>query len=181
MSIFYARVAGVPAPQGSKSFKGMMKSRKTGRAIPRLVESSAKVAPWREAVKYAAIAAKGDLHFDCPVRATMEFVMPRTGGMDKPRRTPLPTPYHSTAPDLSKLIRCTEDSLTDAGVLRNDSRIVEYGFVGKRYAEPGEPTGCLIIIEPLPPKEKPHVEKKAAAGRSKRSDRGKADSPALTT
>lgn len=166
MSVFFARVAGVPAPQGSKSFKGMVKSKKTGRMVPRLLESSAKVAPWREAVKYAAIAAKGDLHFDCAVRVTMEFVMPRTGAMDKPRKTPVPTPYHCTTPDLSKLIRCTEDSLTDAGVLRNDSRITEYGFVGKRYAEPGEATGCLIIIEALPPKEKPHAETKAKPRRN---------------
>lgn len=172
--VFFVRVAGVPGPQGSKSYKGMVKSKKTGRMVPRLLESSAKVAPWREAVKYAAIAAKGDLHFDCAVRVTMEFVMPRTAGMDKPRRTPMPTPHHCTTPDLSKLARSTEDSLTDAGVLRNDSRITEYGFLGKRYAEPGEPTGCLIIIERMPEKEKPVVEKKAKPERKPRGNAGRA-------
>ncbi|WP_312681328.1 hypothetical protein [Stenotrophomonas chelatiphaga] len=42
-------VYGSPAPQGSKSFKGLAKS---GRAI--LVESSKKVCPWRQDVKLAA-------------------------------------------------------------------------------------------------------------------------------
>lgn len=174
--MFFHRVVGVPAPQGSKSFKGMIKSKKTGRMIPRLVESSAKVGPWRDAVSYAVAAAKGDMHFDCAVRLSLEFVMPRTGGMDKPRRTPKPTPYHTSAPDLSKLIRCTEDAIEDAGLLRNDSRISEYGFMGKRYAEPGEPTGCLIIIEALPPKEIDNVEtetqpERRRGGRSKRGNR----------
>lgn len=46
-------VYGIPGPQGSKTYKG--KSKKTGKAI--MVESSAKVKPWREAVKWAASEA----------------------------------------------------------------------------------------------------------------------------
>jgi Holliday junction resolvase RusA-like endonuclease len=172
--MFFSRVAGVPAPQGSKSFKGTFKD-KQGRTRARMVESSAKVAPWRSAVTYAVIAAKGDLYFDCAVRLSLEFVMPRTKAMDAPRRKPKPTPHHISTPDLSKLIRCTEDAITDAGLWRDDSRVNEFGAVAKRYAEPGEPTGCLIIIEALPPKEIEHVEtqtqRSGRAGRSKRGNR----------
>ena len=42
-------VFGLPGPQGSKRFVGRTK---TGRGL--MVESSAKVKPWREAVKWAA-------------------------------------------------------------------------------------------------------------------------------
>ena len=139
--------------------------------MTRMVESSKKLAPWRQAVTYAVIAAKGDMYFDGPMRLTVEFVMPRTKAMDKPRKYPVPTPYHITTPDSSKLLRSTEDAIKDAGLIRDDSRFCEHGPMIKRYAEPGEPPGCLIIIEALPPKEKPIVQS--------RKRRAKSDQPAL--
>lgn len=148
-SILVIDVIGVPAPQGSKSFKGMMKSKKTGRMIPRLTESSEKVRPWRNAVSQAVALARRGAFFAGAIRLTIEFAMPRKGSMDKPRKKPKPDPRHTVAPDLSKLIRCTEDAITDAGAWANDSRVCEYGPMIKRYAAPGEPTGCRIIIESL--------------------------------
>ena len=50
------KVYGIPGPQGSKKFCGVSKS---GRGI--MVESSAKVKPWREAVKWAAREAMAGL------------------------------------------------------------------------------------------------------------------------
>lgn len=135
-------VYGLPGPQGSKSFKGVSKK---GRAI--LVESSAKVAPWRECVHFAALAARdGRAPLDAPLRLHMVFTLPKPMSAPKRRQT-----WPMKTPDLSKLARSTEDALTTAGIWRDDSRVVEYGLLAKRY--PGEGYGALeapgvwIVIE----------------------------------
>ena len=110
-------VHGLPAPQGSKRFVGLSRS---GRGI--LVESSAKVKPWREAVKAAVVDALSKCRLrplDEPVSARMTFTLPKPASSPKRRRT---RPMRK--PDLSKLIRSTEDALTDGGLLADDARIV---------------------------------------------------------
>lgn len=109
-------VIGVPAPQGSKSFKGMRGGK------PILVESSKKVAPWREAVERAArarIALTGWTTLDGPIVLSILFWLPPPKTM--PRGRVLPTTY----PDLSKIVRSTEDALTTAGVWADDARVIE--------------------------------------------------------
>lgn len=116
-------VYGLPAPQGSK--------RHVGRGI--MVESSKDVKPWREAVKWAAreaMAAAGIASpIDAPLVAIMTFTMPRPKSAPKSRR------HADRKPDLSKLIRSTEDALTDAGLIADDARIVTF-VAAKVY--PGE-------------------------------------------
>jgi crossover junction endodeoxyribonuclease RusA len=112
------KVYGTPAPQGSKSFKGMAGDH----AI--LAESSKKVKPWRESVKQAVLLAypfgsRADaILIRGPVNMEITFTMPRPKSA---KRGALP----STRPDLSKLVRSTEDALTEIGVYEDDSRIVE--------------------------------------------------------
>lgn len=139
-------VRGMPAPQGSKSFKGMTKS---GRAI--LAESSKKVRPWRQDVKAAAEAWRaraGAAPLDGPVLGRMVFTVPKPASAPKRRRT-----YPMRMPDLSKLLRSTEDALTDAGVWTDDARVVGYSRLAKVY--PGEDPealdspGVVIVIEPI--------------------------------
>lgn len=158
-AFLFARIVGVPAPQGSKSFKGMVRSRKTGKMVPRLMESSKAVAPWRDAValQVADILAKKPVFFDDAVRMTATFIMPRKG---EPKGW---TRHHTRAPDIDKMVRSTCDALKTAGAWRDDSIVVEL-VVRKVTAEEGEPAGCHLIIEALPPKEKPVVEKKQRAG-----------------
>jgi Holliday junction resolvase RusA-like endonuclease len=109
-------VFGNPAPQGSKKFVGMNKQ---GRGI--MVESSKKVRPWRQDVKAAAEAVRGSAEpIDEPIRVRMVFTLPKPMSAPKTRRT-----FPSKKPDLSKLVRSTEDALTDAGIWRDDSRVVE--------------------------------------------------------
>jgi crossover junction endodeoxyribonuclease RusA len=111
-----------------------------------MVESSKKVKPWRQAVIAAIIDQREPgIYFDGAVRLTTEFIMPRLKAMS-PRRS---TPYHITAPDLDKLLRSTLDGITDSGVWRDDSIVCKMGNSIKRYAEPGEPTGAVILIEAL--------------------------------
>ncbi len=107
-------VYGQPAPQGSKRFLGV----KGGKGI--MVESSKAVRPWREAVKCAAIDA---LEEACAligaVSVHMIFTVPKPKSASKRYRT-----WPDRKPDLSKLVRSTEDALTDAGVWEDDARIV---------------------------------------------------------
>ena len=139
-------VYGVPAPQGSKSFKGM----RGGHAI--LAESSKKVKPWREAVKWAAIErmdsakwsdggfGQGEA-FAGPVTVEVDFYFthPKTGK----RR-----PTHSVKPDIDKLLRSTFDALKDAGVYEDDSRICSV-VARKHYANEHSPVpaGAVIRVE----------------------------------
>jgi Holliday junction resolvase RusA-like endonuclease len=134
-------VIGNPAPQGSKKFVGMNKQ---GRGI--MVESSKKVRPWRQDVKSAAEAVRGDDEpLDEPIRVRMVFTLPKPVSAPKTRRT-----FPSKKPDLSKLVRSTEDALTDAGIWRDDSRVVECTarkVFPNEDAESLSAPGVRIIIE----------------------------------
>lgn len=135
-------VYGSPAPQGSKSFKGLAKS---GRAI--LAESSKRVKPWRQDVKAAAIEARaGAAPLDGPLMARMVFTVPKPASAPKRRTT-----YPDRKPDLSKLLRSTEDALTDAGAIADDARIVGFSRLAKVYPgedpEALEAPGVVIFIE----------------------------------
>lgn len=124
-------VYGSPAPQGSKKFVGMV----GGRGM--LVESSKRVKPWRADVKEAALAARnGAAPMDGPLVLRMVFTLPKPSSAPKRRRT-----YPMRKPDLSKLLRSTEDALTDAGVIADDARIVEVERLAKVF--PGEDPEAL--------------------------------------
>jgi len=115
-------VLGVPAPQGSKS--AFLRGGKV-----RMVESDnavgrAKVRSWRGAVAEAAReqAAELDGPMDGPLHLAIEFRLPMPASRPK-RMRELGMAWHTTKPDLSKLIRATEDALTDGGLIRDDARI----------------------------------------------------------
>ena len=120
-------VYGMPGPQGSKSPKGRDSK---GRVI--LVESSAKVKPWREAVKWAAReamqAAKLTAPLDGPLVVGMWFTLQKPASAPKRRET-----FPDRKPDLSKLARSTEDALIDAGLWADDARVVGYDGLWKLY------------------------------------------------
>lgn len=127
-------VIGCPAPQGSKKFVGV--SKRTGRGI--MVESSKRVKPWRESVKYAALEAVANGQgITGPVSLDITFTLPKPKSAPERSRT-----WPDKKPDLSKLIRSTEDSLTEAGVFEDDARIVECSC---RKAFPGEHPDALHV------------------------------------
>jgi len=121
-------VYGRPAPQGSK--------RHVGKGV--MVESSAHLKPWREAVRSEAadVIEREGLTFRegfdwavpiaGPVAARMIFTMPCP-------KSARPGDRPAVMPDASKLVRSTEDALVDAGVLADDKLIVEYDRVAKVY------------------------------------------------
>lgn len=125
-------VFGSPAPQGSKKFVGVSKS---GRGL--MVESSRKVKPWRMDVKAAAELARAENGetLDGPLGVSMVFTLPKPASAPKRRRT-----WPDRMPDLSKLIRSTEDAISDAGLWADDARVVEV-CASKVY--PGEGADAL--------------------------------------
>jgi Holliday junction resolvase RusA-like endonuclease len=109
---FSCTVYGTPAPQGSKRHVGN----------GRMIESSAKVAPWREAVKWAALNERvmmmpGPL--TGPLAVTIAFTLPKPASA--PKRT---VTYPAKRPDLDKLIRSTFDALGEAFVWKDDAQVV---------------------------------------------------------
>jgi Holliday junction resolvase RusA-like endonuclease len=134
-------VPGLPAPQGSKRF---MRHRSTGKAIG--LEDSPRTRDWRalvasEARFMAARLREADPDFgplDGPLFAALVFWLPRPASAPKRRR------YPDAKPDLSKLLRAVEDSLSGV-LIRDDARIVR-ASLAKDFGEPG----CLIELGRMP-------------------------------
>jgi crossover junction endodeoxyribonuclease RusA len=125
-------VVGTPAPQGSKRAFVV-----NGRAV--VTENSKRVKPWRQDVKAAALEAlNGRPPITGPVELTITFWMPRpryhfrTGARAHELKPNAPT-YVGNRPDLSKLIRSTEDALTEAAVYHDDAQVARL-VVEQRYA-----------------------------------------------
>lgn len=128
-------VPGDAAPQGSKRHVGG----------GRMIESSAKVGPWRERVALAVHAA-GVRPLVGAVAIHLEFVRPR------PVSTPKSyTPPATKKPDTDKLARAILDAL--AGIAYADDAQVTDLHATKRLAELGETPGVRITITGHRPEE----------------------------
>lgn len=142
-------VNGTPAPQGSKT---AFVNKRTGRA--QMVEVSGAVKPWRQDVRFAAAEAMSAAGLERPLSGplglTIAFtkVRPRahyrTGRNAHLLRDDAPT-WKATSPDLSKLVRSTEDAITSAGLWEDDRLVARYDITDKW----GETSGATITIETL--------------------------------
>lgn len=140
-------IPGLPAPGGSK--KGFFNP-KLKRVM--IVEAAGdRNKNWRASVVHGASAAMAGIPaFEGPVELHIKFIMPRpkghyrTGKNASELRDNAPS-YHTSAPDSTKLLRSTEDALSDAGVWRNDSQVAR-SVVTKVY---GDRPGAQIRIEAL--------------------------------
>ena len=124
-------VAGNPAPKGSKNQFG--------------AESCKRLPGWRNDIRAALIDAAGQPRerFDGAVHIDLEFIMPRPLSTPKKR-----TPPAIKKPDIDKLERAILDSVTSAGVWRDDAQVTSVSKV-KRIAEIGETPGCRINLRSL--------------------------------
>jgi crossover junction endodeoxyribonuclease RusA len=127
-----------PAPQGSKRHVGG----------GRMVESSAKVRPWREAVRQEAIATGLAISAE-PIYLHLLFRFRRPKGHydSKGQIRASARIEHITRPDLDKLCRSTLDALT--GVLFADDSQVAFLVASKEYCLAGELEGCQIEIREI--------------------------------
>ena len=124
-------VVGNPASQGSHAIM-------QGRIVQ---VNSKKHKAWRNAITQTALATLpadwGPI--DEPCELIVNFYMPKPASVKRS----LPT----VSPDLDKLIRAVGDSLTDSGVVVDDSRIVRIS-ARKLYAIGIEP-GATIEVRTL--------------------------------
>jgi Holliday junction resolvase RusA-like endonuclease len=124
-------VTGDPASQGSHAI-----------IHGRIVQvNSSKHKAWRKAIVQEAIATLPDdwQPIDEPCELVVNFYLPKPKTVD--RQLP------SVSPDLDKLIRAVGDSLSDSGVVIDDSRIVRIS-ARKLYAE-GIAPGATIQVKTL--------------------------------
>ncbi len=143
LSVF---VPGQPAPKGSK--RAFMRP---GMKFPVLVESSKEgVKSWEVALReVGARAMVGRQPFvDTPLELRIVFSRYRPKGHFTARgtRSSKWTLAPSSAPDLSKLVRATEDAWNKL-VWDDDSRIVRI-VATKIWVAQGRPLGALIEVEP---------------------------------
>ena len=133
------KVYGAPGPQGSK--------RHVGKGV--MVESSKKVAPWREAVKWAVIPTGLKATPGLPLSLEVTFTLAKPQSAPRNRRT-----WPMRKPDLDKLIRSTMDALTESGVWEDDARVILITaakcFPGEGYQSLSAP-GAWIKIQEINP------------------------------
>lgn len=133
-------VYGAVGPQGSKRFVGINK--RTGRG--QMIESSALVRPWREAVIFAAREVmQGAPALDGPLSVDMTFTLRKPASAPKKRKT-----WPDRKPDIDKCIRSTADALVMAGAIADDARIV---IIAASKVFPNEGVNALdvpgVVIE----------------------------------
>lgn len=138
-------VPGRPAPQGSKMARPIYKGRGSDRVftgkVAQVESSKSGVEQWRADVRAACMQVWGNrAPLDEPLLLQVEFVRKRP--VSAPKRS---TPPATTTPDLSKLIRSTEDAITSAGVWADDARVVRIE-ASKRVAEIDEQPGAHIRV-----------------------------------
>jgi Holliday junction resolvase RusA-like endonuclease len=144
-------VPGIPQPQGSKKPLGRSK---TGKMI--MAEDNEALKPWRAVAIFAAREATAQFLGWKPMDEAVEvtawcyFTRPawhygtgRNAGLVKPSAPKWP----AVKPDGDKLGRAIGDALTQAGVLLDDSRIVDW-HIHKRY---GRTPRIEIRVSPMEP------------------------------
>lgn len=126
-----AFIPGIPQPQGSK--QAFVRGK---RAV--LVESNKKLPAWRKLVTEKLEEANVSCApLEGAVALDVMFFIPRPKSVTRE--------YPSVKPDLDKYIRSIGDSATDAGVVNDDSQIVEI-VAYKCYADAEQPAGALVTL-----------------------------------
>ena len=135
---FSWKTIGIPAPQGSKRHVGM----------GRMIESCKALKPWREQIiaetRLNALVPQG---LDEAVALSLVFLFPRPKGHfnSKGQVKPSAPEHKTTKPDIDKLARAVLDSLTLAGVFRDDALVYSL-TLQKRYCIGQEAPGVMITL-----------------------------------
>ena len=94
---------------------------------------------------------KQDAYFDKAINLSMIFYMPRpkshyrTGKFSHVLKDSAPS-FHTKKPDVDNLSKAVLDAMTDAGILSDDSIVVQH-YIYKKYT--ARETGVKIEIEKL--------------------------------
>ena len=145
------RIYGVPAPQGSKAFKGF----RGGKAI--LQESSKRVAPWRQDIMYQSRDQYKGEPLSGPLSIEIIFWIPRPKAHYKTKGGQVSNEIKDNAPvysiscadgDADKLLRSSFDGLSAAcgGCVMKDDSLVVRVKCEKRYVTHVEACGAAITV-----------------------------------
>ncbi len=143
-------VPGVPVPGGSKR---AFTNRKTGKPI--ITDASKSTRPWMSHVASVAAeamrATEDATPLSGPIRLTIEFVLPRPKGhygtgKNAGKLKPGAPYLHTKRPDATKLLRSTEDALSN--ICWKDDSQVAIQRVRKVY---GPEPGASVQIEDATP------------------------------
>lgn len=139
-------VAGVPVPKGSA--KAFMRP---GSKFPTVMQDNRdKQKPWASAIGYTAQQSGVQCIEHGPVAISVTFYLPRlkghygTGKNAGTVKLSAPT-YHTSKPDLDKLLRCVKDALTGIA-WKDDAQVAVVNELEKVYSSH---PGALITIEAL--------------------------------
>lgn len=139
-------VPGIPKPGGSK--RAIWRQ---GMVHARIVDASNNK-DWKAVVSLKASESFLGPPLEGPLSVSYVFIMPRpkshyrTGKRSHELRDDAPI-YHTSTPDLTKLVRCAEDACS--GILWRDDKQCAIQPARKEY---GTTTGCFISVERI---EKP--------------------------
>lgn len=122
---------GEPIPQGSKS--AFVRGK---RAV--MIEANPKLKTWRQIVTLYARRHAGKFTGERALYVTYVFYL------TKPKSVLRWLPW--VKPDLDKLIRAVNDSISNAGVWDDDGRVTTIA-ASKRYADESHPPGATITIK----------------------------------
>lgn len=141
-----AVIDGTPAPQGSK--KAVI-SRSTGRAMMK-EQSGPRLATYRANLRAAFEHATTE-PFTGPAAVHIVWALPRpkhhygTGRNAERLRATAPTrPYPCQRGDIDKLTRAVLDSMTHAGVWKDDAQCVDLS-AAVHWQEHGEPARTVVV------------------------------------
>lgn len=138
-------IPGTPRPQGSMK---LARDPRTGREFARYSKPTYE---WRQTQYVALVNWWGDRPpLTGPVAVNLTYLMPRPKSHWSARGGLKPSApvWHTVTPDNDKLIRNTLDSMSSAGVWRDDSQCALLRSM-KTYTDTDGKPGVLIVVEPL--------------------------------
>jgi len=148
----HLHIPGIPRPAGSK--RGFPLRRKDGSVgVVITDDSGARGKEWRRDVAAVAreeVKRQGwTLSYD-PLRVTMRFMLPRPKAHYRANGDIKETAgwLVTTKPDVLKLARAVEDSLT--GIVWQDDAQIAVETLSKWYVGPGEEPGVVVKVTPAP-------------------------------
>lgn len=106
-------------------------------------EASRFLKAWRGQVTLAAMRARKLINHETytgPVSVNIIFFLERPANPE--------SEFPTGPPDLDKLARAVNDSMKDAGVFTDDSRVVRLS-ASKSWASSSECTGCTVFVSPI--------------------------------
>jgi len=128
-----------------------------GGIVVQVTDSNKKAKPWMKKVAAKAAAAWQGPPLSGALELAVVFCLPRpkghfgTGRNAGTLKRSAPE-HHAQSPDLSKLLRCLEDGITQSGIWTDDKLVCQYGVGTKRqWAGVGDNTDgyAAVRIAPL--------------------------------